>query len=452
MDLVAAHGGAGRRRGPRARKVLCRLEHGRRRRAGRARRRSPAGALEAVRVGDAAAEHLVAAAKAEDAAAAARMREDVDVPALPARRRRRSASVAFEPGSRTRSASPATAAPAARSTSATRARPRAGRDRRNWRCAAGAARRSERAVRRRRRTRLASRAASSAGRRAAGGEPRHQAEGRPGRCARAIAVTAVVEQARVAAELVDDEAADARRSSASSTAMVPTRLAITPPRSMSPTRTTGTSAATAKPMLAMSPARRLISAGLPAPSTSTRSASARQMREALQHRAAELGLCVAVVARADACPRPGPARPPVRRRRSAASAAPGSYATLAATPQARACSAWARPISPPSAVDGGVVRHVLRLERPHPQAAPREGARKARRRAATCRHREPVPWSITAAAPPAAAAMAFRRACRNRAMRAAGRRSGWRLAVLDDDPARSAPGRNRARFHSVAGA
>jgi hypothetical protein len=35
---------------------------------------------------------------------------------------------------------------------------------------------------------------------------------------------------------------------------VPTRLAMTPPRSMSPTSTTGTSAARAKPMLAMSPA------------------------------------------------------------------------------------------------------------------------------------------------------------------------------------------------------
>ena len=43
-------------------------------------------------------------------------------------------------------------------------------------------------------------------------------------------------------------------------------------RSMSPTRTTGTSAASAKPMFAMSPRRRLISAGLPAPSTRTRSA------------------------------------------------------------------------------------------------------------------------------------------------------------------------------------
>ena len=62
-------------------------------------------------------------------------------------------------------------------------------------------------------------------------------------------------------------------SSGSRTRCVPARLAITPPRSMSPSITTGTSAAAANPMLAMSPARRLISAGLPAPSTRTISAS-----------------------------------------------------------------------------------------------------------------------------------------------------------------------------------
>jgi hypothetical protein len=50
-------------------------------------------------------------------------------------------------------------------------------------------------------------------------------------------------------------------------ARVPTRWANTPPRSMSATRITGQSTASAKPMLAMSFSRRLISAGLPAPST-----------------------------------------------------------------------------------------------------------------------------------------------------------------------------------------
>src|SRR3990170_3237158 len=64
-----------------------------------------------------------------------------------------------------------------------------------------------------------------------------------------------------------------RASSGSITALVPTRLAITPPLSMSPISTTGTWAARAKPMLAMSFARRFTSEALPAPSTSTMSAS-----------------------------------------------------------------------------------------------------------------------------------------------------------------------------------
>jgi len=52
---------------------------------------------------------------------------------------------------------------------------------------------------------------------------------------------------------------------------VPTRWANTPPRSISATRITGQSTFSAKPMLAMSRERRLISAGLPAPSTITQS-------------------------------------------------------------------------------------------------------------------------------------------------------------------------------------
>ena len=64
-------------------------------------------------------------------------------------------------------------------------------------------------------------------------------------------------------------------SAGSSTATVPNRWASSPPRSMSPTSTTGRSAARASPMLAKSVARRLISAGDPAPSQITTSNSAR---------------------------------------------------------------------------------------------------------------------------------------------------------------------------------
>ena len=58
-----------------------------------------------------------------------------------------------------------------------------------------------------------------------------------------------------------------------STALVPTILAIMPPLSISPIKTTGILATVANPILAISFARRLISAGLPAPSINTKSAS-----------------------------------------------------------------------------------------------------------------------------------------------------------------------------------
>ena len=56
------------------------------------------------------------------------------------------------------------------------------------------------------------------------------------------------------------------RSLSGSTIFVPTICAITPPRSISPIKITGTLAASAKPIFAISPSRKFISAGLPAPS------------------------------------------------------------------------------------------------------------------------------------------------------------------------------------------
>src|SRR3569833_3263143 len=70
--------------------------------------------------------------------------------------------------------------------------------------------------------------------------------------------------------------ASSRWSAGSSSPTVPYRAANTPPRSMSPTTITGSSAARASPMLARSPARRLISAGLPAPSQIATSYAARR--------------------------------------------------------------------------------------------------------------------------------------------------------------------------------
>ena len=60
-------------------------------------------------------------------------------------------------------------------------------------------------------------------------------------------------------------------SAGSRTARVPTTEAMTPPRSMSARRHTGTCACRAKPMFAMSRSRRFVSAALPAPSTITSS-------------------------------------------------------------------------------------------------------------------------------------------------------------------------------------
>ena len=119
-------------------------------------------------------------------------------------------------------------------------------------------------------------------------------------------------------------------SSGSSTALVPTRLAITPPRSMSPITTTGTSAARAKPILAMSFLRRLISDALPAPSTRTMSALGASVVSKLSSTYGNsfgFRSCIsrAVARAATLCP----ARSPARRSRSAASAAPGSCAPRA---------------------------------------------------------------------------------------------------------------------------
>ncbi len=139
------------------------------------------------------------------------------------------------------------------------------------------------------------------------------------------------------------------RSLADSSAWVPTSWAMTPPRSMSPTSTTGTSAASANPILAMSPSRRLISAGLPAPSTRTRSAASARRENEPRMAGNRLG----------ASRRYSPA-PAVRQTRPCSTicaplsdcgfSSTGFMSVTGAVPQARACNAWARPISPPSAV------------------------------------------------------------------------------------------------------
>ncbi len=171
---------------------------------------------------------------------------------------------------------------------------------------------------------------------------------------------------------------------------------MTPPRSISPISTTGRSAASAKPILAMSPARRLISAGLPAPSTRTRSAaSVRRENE----------------------PRMAGNKPGASRRYSLAAAvrqtrpcnmicAPlsdcgfnstGFMSVTGAVPQARACNAWARPISPPSAVTAALFDMFCGLNG-RTFSPRRVNARASPASSSDLPTSEPVPCSISACA------------------------------------------------------
>ncbi len=90
--------------------------------------------------------------------------------------------------------------------------------------------------------------------------------------------------------LLTNQPATCRWSSADSSASVPYIAANTPPRSMSPTTTTGRPAAVARPMLAMSRSRRLISAGEPAPSQTTTSKRARRSARHSRARSSSSGL------------------------------------------------------------------------------------------------------------------------------------------------------------------
>ena len=134
-----------------------------------------------------------------------------------------------------------------------------------------------------------------------------------------------------------------------SKASVPYRAANTPPRSMSPTTTTGSPAARASPMLAMSVSRRLISAGLPAPSQMTTSYSALRSSR----------LSRAILSRSPECVRYSAALTSSRGWPSTMTWVRVSLPGLSSTgfirasgsmPAAVACMAWARPISAPSGV------------------------------------------------------------------------------------------------------
>ena len=80
--------------------------------------------------------------------------------------------------------------------------------------------------------------------------------------------------------------------------------------------------------------------------------------------------------------------------------------TVGGTRAARACSAWARPISPPSAVTAALFDMFCGLNGAH--LAGRDRAKSAARGPATISDLptfEPVPWTITAGAGRAMAAL-----------------------------------------------
>ena len=166
-------------------------------------------------------------------------------------------------------------------------------------------------------------------------------------------------------------------SASSSTALVPTRLAMTPPRSMSPTSTTGTSAARAKPILAMSPALRFTSDAEPAPSTRTRSASS-DSREKLSRTASMRRGFQDWYSRAFAVPTTRPCTTTCEPISLWGFSSTGFMWTLGATPAAARLQRLGAADLAAIRRDGGIVRHVLRLEGPDLQTLAREDPAQAR--------------------------------------------------------------------------
>ncbi len=221
-------------------------------------------------------------------------------------------------------------------------------------------------------------------------QPGHDAEATPAGQSLDLAI-AVGEQCRIAAELVDDETPRIIAASARPiTALVPTTAAITPPRSISPTSTTGTFGFPREPHIG-DVAGPQVDLGRRA-----RAFDARRCRTApaqpadnFPHHLAEQR------ARAPRgnCPAPSVPRTLPAMRRSAAtcdrpgaSSSTGFMSLCGSTRQAIAWSAWARPISPPSAVTAALFGMFCGLNGQHPIARDWRRRGRARRPAPTCRH------------------------------------------------------------------
>ena len=158
-------------------------------------------------------------------------------------------------------------------------------------------------------------------------------------------------------------------SAGDSSARVPNSEANTPPRSMSPTTTTGSPTARASPRLTRSVSRRLISAGLPAPSQIDHVVLGAQLGEAANAASRQVRRHGRGSHACASRPRRGPRTTTWLRRSLPGLSRTGFIRASGSTPAAAACIAWARPISAPSGVTTELLRHVLRLERRHPDAA-----------------------------------------------------------------------------------
>ncbi|MDQ1080692.1 hypothetical protein QE401_003218 [Pseudoroseomonas cervicalis] len=140
----------------------------------------------------------------------------------------------------------------------------------------------------------------------------------------------------------------------------------------------------------------MISDALPAPSTSTISASARNRAKLSSTSGSSAGF-IAWYSRARAVPRTRPCTTSCAPISLCGFSSTGFMCTLGATPAARACKAWARPISPPSAVTAALFDMFCGLK--GRTDSPRRTS--ARARPATSSDlptEEPVPCSIRARA------------------------------------------------------
>ena len=172
---------------------------------------------------------------------------------------------------------------------------------------------------------------------------------------------------------------------------------MTPPRSMSPTRTTGTSAALGEAHVG-DVAGAQVDLGRAAGALDEHEVGlGGEPAKARQHRAAAAPASAPGSRAPWRCRRRGRAPRAARRSRSAASAAPGSCRLMGGDAAGAGLQRLGAADLAAVGGDGGVVGHVLRLERPHARGRGGRRRGRGRRPAATCRRRSRCPGTSTRA-------------------------------------------------------